>query len=229
MIEDKSLHIAKIRFGSDETFIIETFERVNTKGVRLNAQEIRNALHQGQSTKLLNNISSNFDLKENIVDKKRMKDKYLVLRFLAMDKYYRDIVENKEINFKSISDYLANVMEEINKYNDEKINEFQQEFINIFNKAIDIFGENKAFRLDATLPLNMILFEITLLLTKYQHNKTNDTIKTSLDFFLNSDIKDKTTKEETPFLKNIRYHRDSKNNIEQRLKWVQKIVGRSND
>ena len=56
MIEDKSLHIAKIRFGSDEAFIIETFARVNTTGVRLNAQEIRNALHQGKSTKFYRNF-----------------------------------------------------------------------------------------------------------------------------------------------------------------------------
>ena len=60
-IEDKSLHIAKIRYGSSEIFTIETFSRVNTTGVTLNAQEIRNALHQGQSTKLLNEISKIFD------------------------------------------------------------------------------------------------------------------------------------------------------------------------
>ena len=224
MIEDRSLHIAKIRYGSDELFIIETFARVNTTGVRLNAQEIRNALHQGQSTKLLNEISKSFDKDEKIVSKKRMKDKYLILRFLAMDKFYKDIVADKQTNFVSITDYLGCIMEEINKYDDKKINELKDDFIRIFNRTIDIFGEKNAFRLEQGTPLNMVLFEITLLLTKYQDGKTEEEIKRSLDLYMNKNV-NKKENEETPFLKNIRYHRDSKPNIEERLKWVKDIVG----
>lgn len=223
-IEDKSLHIAKIRYGSDEPFIIETFARVNTTGVRLNAQEIRNALHQGQSTILLNNISKKFDKAQKIVRKKRMKDKYLILRYFAMDKFYKAIVDGKNVEFNFITNYLADVMEEINNYDDNKIQKCEEEFIKIYNKAINIFGEETAFRLEPESPLNMILFEITLLLVKYQYDKTDNKIKKSLNLFMNNynDIKEN---EETPFLKNIRYHRDSKANIEERLNWVKDIVG----
>lgn len=222
-IEDKSLHIAKICFDSDETFIIETFSRVNTTGVRLNAQEIRNALHQGQSTRLLNEISENFDKDEKIVSKTRMKDKYLVLRFFAMDKFYRDMIVGNDIKFYSISEYLAAVMEEINKYSDEKISEFKENFIKIFKRAINILGEENAFRLKKETPLNMILFETTLLLIKYQNEKTDEEIRKSLDLFMNNDSVVEENKE-TPFLKNIKYHRDSETNIRQRLDWIKKIV-----
>ena len=70
-IEDRSLHIAKLRYGTSDTFIIETFERVNTKGAKLNAQEIRNAINQGKSTQLLNQLSDYYDKENQIVDKKR--------------------------------------------------------------------------------------------------------------------------------------------------------------
>ena len=229
MIEDKSLHIAKIRFGSDETFIIETFERVNTKGARLNAQEIRNALHNGKSTELLNSISEDFDKNEKIIDKKRMKDKYLVLRYFAMDKYYQDLQSNRNVKFTSITDYLASIMEEINLYDNMQINNLKNEFITLFNKAINIFGEQTAFRLEdksplkKKLPINMILFEISLLLTKYQQSKTDAAIRKSLEDFINSNKKNNSD-EETPFEKNIRYHRDSNLNIAERINWVKKIV-----
>ncbi|MFK5975639.1 MAG: DUF262 domain-containing protein, partial [Sulfurovum sp.] len=64
----------------------DIFERVNRKGSTLNNQEMRNALYQGKATELLNSLSKNsFFLKatDNHVSPTRMKDKYIVLRFLG--------------------------------------------------------------------------------------------------------------------------------------------------
>ena len=221
-IEDRSLHIAKLRFGTDETFIIETFERVNTKGAKLNAQEIRNAIHHGKSTELLNHISDYYCGNNKIIDKKRMKDKYIVLRFFAMQHYYDCLCKGKPVDFKSISDYLSKVMIMINSYSDEMVEAMKNNFIKIYNRAKEIF-QNRAFRLNENLPINMILFEITLIIVNRSVNKSKNDIEHIFNSYLNWN--DPTNHDrETTFEKNIKYHRDSKENIESRLLFIKKLL-----
>lgn len=221
-IEDRSLHIAKLRYGTDETFIIETFERVNTKGAKLNAQEIRNAIHHGKSTDLLNDISDYYCGENKIIDKKRMKDKYIVLRYFAMQFFYNSICENKNVDFKSISDYLSKIMIKINSLNNEDIEELRKNFIIIYDRAKSIFKE-KAFRLDEKLPINMILFEMTLIIVNELKNKSDKEIIDTFNSYLNWNAVDNLDRE-TSFEKNIKYHRDSKENIQDRLLFIKKIM-----
>lgn len=221
-IEDRSLHIAKLRYGTDETFIIETFERVNTKGAKLNAQEIRNAIHHGKSTDLLNDISDYYCGENKIIDKKRMKDKYIVLRYFAMQFFYDSICENKNVDFKSISDYLSKIMIKINSLNNEDIEELRKNFIIIYDRAKSIFKE-KAFRLDEKLPINMILFEMTLIIVNELKNKSDKEIIDTFNSYLNWNAVDNLDRE-TSFEKNIKYHRDSKENIQDRLLFIKKIM-----
>ena len=228
-IEDRSLHVAKIRYGTDETFIIETFERVNTKGARLNAQEIRNALHQGKSTELLNSISDMYDGDNQIIDKSRMKDKYLILRYISMKYYYLALQDNKKVEFKSITDYLASIMKLLNKATDEYINEIKNDFINSYDRAIKIFGSKRAFRLSEQTPINMVVFEMTLLIVSLLQSESDEKIIEAVNALMLYDV-DKTLdvlgdNYETPFEINIKYHRDSKDNIEKRLHWIKNIVG----
>lgn len=221
-IEDRSLHIAKLRYGTDETFIIETFERVNTKGIKLNAQEIRNAIHQGQSTKLLNSISNFYSGKNQIIDKKRMKDKYIILRYFAMQHFYDCLSNKNEIIFKSISDYLSRTMIRINALSDDEIEKKKSNFIDIYDRAKEIFG-NKAFRLGIGHPINMILFEITLIIINESKNKENSEIKDIFNRYLHWNDK-ANNDNETRFEKNIKYHRDSKENIQERLLFIKELL-----
>lgn len=223
-IEDRSLHIQKLGSGINNVFIIETFERVNTKGVRLNSQEIRNAMFQGQSTKLLNEISNYYSGDNEIIDKKRMKDKYIILRYFAMKNYYDSLKNGKTVNFYSISDYLSQCMKNINMLSDNEIEEMKDSFIKIYDRSKDIFKSN-AFRIKPKLPINMILFEITLIIVANCMQKTNEEIKNVYDKFLNWNIDDNKDSNETTFEKNIKYHRDSKENIEERLNFILNILG----
>ncbi len=62
------------------------FKRINTGGLPLSSQEIRNALYIGQSTVLLNELSSLTVFKnatDNSIKNLRMEDKELILRFLS--------------------------------------------------------------------------------------------------------------------------------------------------
>lgn len=221
-IEDRSLHIAKLRYGTDETFIIETFERVNTKGAKLNAQEIRNAIHHGKSTDLLNDISDYYCGENKIIDKKRMKDKYIVLRYFAMQFFYNSICENKNVDFKSISDYLSKIMIKINSFSDEEVKALKENFIKIYDRAKSVFKE-KAFRLDIKLPINMILFEMTLIIVNELMEKSDNEIIEAFNSYLNWNDTENLERE-TSFEKNIKYHRDSKENIQERLLYIKNLM-----
>lgn len=221
-IEDRSLHIAKLRYGTDETFIIETFERVNTKGAKLNAQEIRNAIHHGKSTDLLNDISDYYCGENKIIDKKRMKDKYIVLRYFAMQFFYNSICENKNVDFKSISDYLSKIMIKINSFSNEEVEALKENFIKIYDRAKSVFKE-RAFRLDIKLPINMILFEMTLIIVNELMAKSDNEIIETFNSYLNWNDTENLERE-TSFEKNIKYHRDSKENIQERLLYIKNLM-----
>ena len=225
-IEDRSLHIAKLRYGTDETFIIETFERVNTKGAKLNAQEIRNAIHQGKATNLLTYISDYYSGANQIIDKKRMKDKYLILRYFAMKNYYISTIKGKKIEYNNISAYLSSIMKNMNKLDDANIEELKKDFICAYDRAIDVFGKN-AFRLKPELPINMILFELTLVLVSELFNKDSNTIKEAYARLISYGGQIEGV--ETDFEKNIKYHRDSEENVKERLSWVYELVRKYND
>ena len=225
-IEDRSLHIAKLRYGTSDTFIIETFERVNTKGAKLNAQEIRNAINQGKSTELLNQLSDYYDKERQIVDKKRMKDKYLILRYFAMRFYYQQMKQGINVDFKSISQYLSETMKKINRMDDAQVEELKNDFICCYDRAKCVFGKI-AFKLNETLPINMVLFDVTLIIVSELSNSTDETIKKAYDALINYN-KNFDDNSETPFEKNIKYHRDSNENIKERLLWIKKIIGELN-
>lgn len=87
-IEDYHLYVIKIKMSTPEEFKLQIFARVNKTGMQLNPQEIRHALHQGESTLLLARISEKYNIIKN---KKRMKDRYLAIRYIAMRLYYLDL------------------------------------------------------------------------------------------------------------------------------------------
>jgi hypothetical protein len=65
----------------------EVFERLNTGGLSLNAQEVRHGLNTGRFSDLLANLESDEDFRRclNITrPRKRMVDQELILRFLAL-------------------------------------------------------------------------------------------------------------------------------------------------
>lgn len=72
--------------GTHEEVKRNIFKRLNTGGMPLSSQEIRNALYTGPSTKLLNELAETQAFKDatcNSIHVQRMEDRELVLRFLA--------------------------------------------------------------------------------------------------------------------------------------------------
>jgi hypothetical protein len=77
-----------ISADSSATMKFEVFERLNTGGVSLNAQEIRNAISSGKFNDMLRDLESDRNFRVCIGTEKprrRMVDRELVLRFFALE------------------------------------------------------------------------------------------------------------------------------------------------
>lgn len=229
-IEDYHLYIIKIKMSTPEEFKLQIFARVNRTGVQLNPQEIRHALHQGESTLLLEKLSNKYD----ILSKSRMKDRYLIIRYIAMRLYYLNQLKNyekdKQVMYTSINTFLGEAMDALNTFTSEQIEEVFNDFCSSYEKACRTWGK-MAFKTKEDAPINMILFEISLLLISLCKNEEK-AIKL-LEKIKLIDIKnnenENTEMTETPFECNLKYHRDSKENFEQRIKWIRQIMEENND
>lgn len=85
-IEDFQLVIQIIKYPTPDRVRFDIFDRVNRGGTPLNNQEMRNALYQGEATKLLNRLAECEEFKRatgNSVSPKHMKDKYIILRAIS--------------------------------------------------------------------------------------------------------------------------------------------------
>lgn len=112
------------------------FRRINTGGLVLNNQEIRNAMANLRERQFLQLLASNEFLKKTIGDQsKRMVDQELVLRFMAF--YYHDYIKSR----KNIASFLDEAMESITQKSVEELGKIEV----LFNEAIKtcflIFGD----------------------------------------------------------------------------------------
>lgn len=235
-IEDSHLHVIRVGYETPEIFKLKIFERVNQNGTKLNNQELRHALHQGLITDLLKELSDRVDLLKGNA-KERMKDRYLILRYIAMRlyilkelKFYYENKQKADVEYHEINSFLANAMDAINTFSVTQIDTIREDFLFSYNKAKDVFGKD-AFKLDVNAPINMILFEITLLfisLTK-KYNFSDEIIRLMVTEFKDYDknIEEKLDKDgNTPFFQNIKYHRDAKDNFLTRVEWLKEIIER---
>lgn len=167
-IEDYQIDTYIIQPPTPEKIKFDIFDRVNRGGTRLNNQEMRNALYQGNATKLIDELSELDIFKKatgNSIESKRMKDRYIILRFIGFFLYRSHNLGKIEYQ-GNIDEFLAQVMSflnEFNDYNEELIRDIRLAFTKSMsfaykNYGADIFrfknlnGENKR-------PINMALFE----------------------------------------------------------------------
>lgn len=172
IIEDCQFTVHIIKPPIPERTLINIFDRVNRGGTKLTNQEIRNALYQGKATILLNKLSDSILFKsatDNSIKQERMKDKYLILRFLSFY-MWRKKLNNQ--GFSNSSDYkgdpdefLANQMKYINRMKQSEVDSLESIFSRSMLNTSEIIGKN-AFRLPNNSsnkikrPINMALFEV---------------------------------------------------------------------
>lgn len=218
-LEDYQLITQIIKPPTPDSVIFNVFDRVNRGGTSLNNQEMRNALYQGNSTKLLDVIAKSEIFKEatgKSLQAKRMKDKYLILRALAFWLWSDKRLVNKkdeQIEYRGdIDELLGKTMEYLNFISEIQLQEINNKFNQAMVNSIRILGED-AFRLKnlndkRKSPINMNVFEsivyVMIVLDK----------KIGLDNLIKEKYFELIT--DNDFLDNIANHRDSANKYEKR-------------
>lgn len=224
-IEDYQLIIQVIKYPTPDRVRFDLFDRVNRGGTILNKQEMRNALYQGNSTKLLQNIAQNQFFQKatgNAVSNKRMKDKYIILRAVTFLLYFDQELcdETGElIVYKSdMEDLLGKGMEYLNRLDINRTQELYDEFCSIMQR-IYIDFKDEAFRLKSKArkgQISMTLFETIVYL---YHKIGNRYIEKRAVEAVNR------LKQDDCFLKLLKGSIDSKKGIENRFNMMCNLYG----
>lgn len=198
-IERYQLQVNVISSNTPEYIKLNIFERINTGSTPLNKQEMRHALYQGNSTKLLKKLSECDEFNDAVATKLnplRMKDRYVILRALVF--YLWKNNENiKSINtriktdlYNDFDDFLGRYMRIMNSMTEEYIEELK----NLFKKCMVLLHtiyEKQTFRRSEEKPVfNMVLFESLFFITAALLNKIhidNDTWKKELNNIINQE------------------------------------------
>lgn len=141
-LKSRSIRAVVISHESHPNMQFEVFERLNTGGIALNAQELRNSLYRGPLNQILKKLAINEDFRRCIGTKKprrRIVDEELILRWFAM--------------FDELERYRAPLKRFLNEYMDKNkdqepdwLNHREAEFANTMQRIYRIIGD-RAFRL----------------------------------------------------------------------------------
>lgn len=139
------------------------FKRLNTGGIKLSPQEIRNAVYWGDTINIIREMANFPAFKAatlNVIPTLRKQDMDFVSRFVA---FYLIGYENYTVPDldKFINTCMSNIK---NGMYDNKIDSMKQNFIKAMNLAAEIFGDD-AFRkrtdkASTRNPLNKAYFEV---------------------------------------------------------------------
>lgn len=168
-LEDYQLHSYVIQPPTPEFVKFNIFERVNRGGINLNKQEMRHALYQGAATILIQELAESTVFKEATGDgvkPNRMRDRYLVLRFVSFYLLVTGKLNDSAIRYKSdVDGFLAAVMKYLNnKASRALIEHAKHTCLAGMQNCYLILGD-EAFRFQSEpgknrRPINMGLFEM---------------------------------------------------------------------
>ena len=126
---------------NNDTGMYQIFERINTTGITLKPQEIRNCVYYGEFNNFLSRLNNNENWRSILgADKadSRMADIELILRFFAMRQLFQDIQDNKQMPSQIILNKYLN--EYMGKNQNIQPNE-QQILEETFNKTVSFYND----------------------------------------------------------------------------------------
>ena len=218
-IEDKKLYIYLIKPSVPVKVVYDIFNRVNTGGTTLQRQEVRNCIFSGKSTKLLKQLSEKeYFIKaiDNGVSPKRMKDREVILRYLAFKLF------DYEKDYQGdMSDFVERAMKKINLMDDRDIDLLKNDFERVINLTFEFFG-HKNFRLPSGQNrgrINIAIFESVCYFFSAKSDEFLQSHKKS--------IQDNFIKllENPAYFDAIKYSTSSKSKVITRFKLAQNILG----
>ncbi|EOS37730.1 hypothetical protein C808_03710 [Lachnospiraceae bacterium M18-1] len=129
---------------SPKNVIYDIFRRVNTGGVNLNPQEMRNAICKQEVRDFLVKSTQNENYimaTRGRVKDDRMDAQELVLRFYAFYMAYNFEKKILHYEYSNIAAMLDNAIESLNKMNPERREEFFQKFDLAMKRSYEAFGK----------------------------------------------------------------------------------------
>ena len=138
-IEECPVTVYMIKPGTPKDVKYSVFRRINTGGLTLNNQEIRNALAKPEDRRLLEELA-NLKCSKVMLDdlSKRMKDQELVLRFWAF--YQFDYLDPK--NKKEMASFLDKAMEDIKAGDHKYREEFKSKYSTAISRCCQLLGKS---------------------------------------------------------------------------------------
>lgn len=228
-IEDFQIQAHVIMPPTPDRIKFDIFDRVNRGGTRLNRQEMRNALYQGEATRLLKSLAESDIFKDAtgkaFVRDKRMKDKYILTRYITFYLYRKDVLRDEEGNVyvykDDIDELLGNGMDALNHMDESELQKIETLVLEGLEKSFFYLGED-GFRLsggERRSPVNMNVFETVMFVMQFlplSKEPIKEQVKDTVHKFLNA----------IEFRENIGNHRDSAGKLKWRLEQAERI-GRS--
>lgn len=183
-IKETQLIAYTVEQGTPERVVYDIFKRINTGGVSLKPQEIRNALYQGESTSLIKELADSKEFllaTQNAVSKARMVDQEYVLRYIAFTQ-----LDYKEDYKGNIDNFLISAMKKVNDMDQQQIDNIKKEFFRVMkncNKIFDKYAFRKYTQDGRRGPINKALFEMwSVIFYKYSDEKLEMLINNKMSF-----------------------------------------------
>lgn len=137
-IKECPVTVYMIKPGTPADVKYSVFRRINTSGLTLNNQEIRNAMAKPNDRALLEKVAKHEYMLATMGDlSKRMMDQELVLRFWAF--YHFDYFEPN--NKKTIASFIDKAMEELKSSNQRYKQDFEVAFDRAVTRCYNLLGE----------------------------------------------------------------------------------------
>jgi hypothetical protein len=188
----------------DDTSIYHIFERLNTGGTQLKAQEVRNCVYHGPFNDFLRELNKDSTWREivGIVNADpRMRDIELIVRFLAL-------LERGDSYEKPMKQFLNDYMRRHRK--EAKKEPYSSTFLNTANKVLKSLGP-RPFHLKRGI--NVAVFDCVMVAFA-QSTKIPGDIK----------VRFQKLKENPSFLEAIRVHTTDVDKVATRMKLAKKIL-----
>lgn len=147
--------------GTPDVVVYNIFQRINTGGLQLNPQEIRQALYTGKATRLIQHLAENEEFQvatQHAIESERMTDREYVTRFIAFTELdYRTEYKG------NIDEFLIKALKKVNTYTEEELQRVAVGFERVmrYSKAVfDRYAFRKYNENWRRSPINKALFEL---------------------------------------------------------------------
>lgn len=224
-IEEHEITVYIINEGTPREVKFNLFRRINTGGLSLTPQEIRNALNQGTPTKFISSLAEIKEFKKFKINPNRMLDHDFVTRFLAF--YLFPVSKYKP----DLDNFLNKAMGVLYSKTNNELTKIKVDFTKAMIRADKLFGKyafRKRYRVnDKRYVINKALFEVwSVLLAKLNDINYNNLYAKKKS--LNNDFIE-LLKTDKDFEKAISTSTGDPRNLKKRFEKIEMIINKNKE